>query len=99
VDNALGRIDRINVIAAFLLTMMALVLGVMAWQQSPDYDEHTHVAVGVSYLQRGDGRMNAEHPPLVKLLGGAGALIAGASGDYNSAAWRYAREFDFAIDL
>ena len=43
--------------------------------------------------------MNVEHPPLVKLLGGAGALIAGASGDYNSDAWRYAREFDFAIDL
>jgi len=99
VNNAIGRIDRINVIAAFLLTMMALVLSVMAWQQSPDYDEHTHVAAGVSYLQRRDGRMNAEHPPLVKLLGGAGALIAGASGDYNSAAWRYAREFDFAIDL
>jgi hypothetical protein len=99
VDNALGRIDRINAIAAFLLTMMALALGIMAWQQSPDYDEHTHVAAGVSYLQRGDGRMNAEHPPLVKLLGGAGALIAGGSGDYTSAAWRYAREFDFAIAI
>jgi len=79
--------------------MMALVLGVLAWLQSPDYDEHTHVAAGVSYLERRDGRMNVEHPPLVKLLGGAGALIAGVSGDYNSAAWRYAREFDFAIDL
>ena len=85
--------------AAFLLTMMALVLGVLAWQQSPDYDEHTHVAAGVSYLQRRDGRMNAEHPPLVKLLGGAGALMAGGRGDYNSQAWRYAREFDFAIDI
>ena len=82
--NALGRIDRINVIAAFLLTVMALVLGAMAWQQSPDYDEHSHVAAGVSYLQRRDGRMNPEHPPLVKLMGGAGALIAGASPDYLS---------------
>ena len=98
-DNALGRIEGTNVIAALLLTIMAVVMGVLAWQQSPDYDEHTHVAAGVSYLQRGDGRMNAEHPPLVKLLGGAGALIAGASGDYSSEAWRYAREFDFAIDL
>ena len=98
-DNAPGRIGSTRVIAAFLLTMMALVLGVLAWQQSPDYDEHTHVAAGVSYLQRRDGRMNAEHPPLVKLLGGAGALIAGGRGDYNSEAWRYAREFDFAIDL
>ena len=49
-DNALGRIDSTKVIAAFLLTMMAVVLGVLAWQQSPDYDEHTHVAAGVSYL-------------------------------------------------
>jgi MFS family permease len=99
VNNAHDRIDSTRVIAAFLLTMMALVLVVLAWQQSTDYDEHTHVAAGVSYLQRHDGRMNAEHPPLVKLLGGAGALIAEASGDYNSDAWRYAREFDFAIDL
>jgi hypothetical protein len=99
VDSALGPFNRINAIAALLLTGMALVLGVMAWQESPDYDEHTHVAAGVSYLQRRDGRMNAEHPPMVKLLGGAGALIAGAFGDYDSAAWRYAREFDFAIDL
>ena len=98
-DNAPGRIDSTKLIAALLLTMMALVLGVLAWQQSPNYDEHTHVAAGVSYLERRDGRMNVEHPPLVKLLGGAGALIAGASGDYNSDAWRYAREFDFAIDL
>jgi 4-amino-4-deoxy-L-arabinose transferase-like glycosyltransferase len=99
VDNAPSRIDTTKVIAAFLLTMMALVLGVLAWQQSPDYDEHTHVAAGVSYLQRRDGRMNVEHPPLMKLLGGAGALIAGGSADYNSDAWRYAREFDFAIEL
>jgi hypothetical protein len=99
VDNAPGQIDSTKVIAAFLLSMMALVVGVLAWQQSPDYDEHTHVAAGVSYLQRRDGRMNVEHPPLVKLLGGAGALIAGGSGDYDSDAWRYAREFDFAIDL
>ncbi len=98
-ENAPGRIDSRRVVAAFLLTMMALVLGVLAWQQSPDYDEHTHVAAGVSYLQRRDGRMNVEHPPLVKLLGGAGALIAGGSGDYTSDAWQYAREFDFAIDL
>jgi 4-amino-4-deoxy-L-arabinose transferase-like glycosyltransferase len=99
VDNAPGRIDSTRVIAALLLTMMALVLGVLAWLQSPDYDEHTHVAAGVSYLERRDGRMNVEHPPLVKLLGGAGALIARVSGEYNSEAWRYAREFDFAIDL
>jgi 4-amino-4-deoxy-L-arabinose transferase-like glycosyltransferase len=99
VDKAPGGFGRTRVIAAFLLTMMAFVLGVLAWQQSPDYDEHTHVAAGVSYLQRGDGRMNAEHPPLMKLLGGAGALLAGGRGNYNSEAWRYAREFDFAIDL
>jgi 4-amino-4-deoxy-L-arabinose transferase-like glycosyltransferase len=99
VDNAFGRIGSTKVVAALLLIMMAVVLGVLAWQQSPDYDEHTHVAAGISYLERRDGRMNAEHPPLVKLLGGAGALIAGGRGDYNSEAWRYAREFDFAIDL
>jgi hypothetical protein len=99
VDNVFGRIGSTKLVAALLLIMMAVVLGVLAWQQSPDYDEHTHVAAGVSYLERRDGRMNAEHPSLVKLLGGAGALIAGGRGDYNSEAWRYAREFDFAIDL
>jgi len=37
-------------------------------------DEPVHLVAGLSYLTRGDFRINPEHPPLVKLLAGACAL-------------------------
>jgi 4-amino-4-deoxy-L-arabinose transferase-like glycosyltransferase len=87
------------VVAAAVLLVFATVLLVLAWKQSPDYDEHVMVAAGLSYIERGDARLNWEHPPLTKLLGGAGAKLAGVSGNYDSDAWRYEREFDFASEL
>src|SRR5258708_39664057 len=35
------------------------------------FDEAYHIASGVSYVERGDFRLNPEHPPLVKLWGGS----------------------------
>jgi hypothetical protein len=34
-------------------------------------DEPYHITAGVSYIQRGDFRINPEHPPLVKLWMGS----------------------------
>ena len=59
--------------ACFLLAFMALLAGGAARRESVTFDEVAHVGAGVSYLQKLDLRMNEEHPPLAKLLIGAGA--------------------------
>ena len=40
-------------------------------------DEGYHILAGVSYVKRGDFRINPEHPPLVKLWVGAIIYAAG----------------------
>lgn len=40
-------------------------------------DEAYHIAAGASYVQRGDFRMNPEHPPLVKLWVGSFMTVTG----------------------
>jgi len=42
---------------------------------SATFDETAHIAAGVAYAERGDFRLNPEHPPLVKYLSGA-SLVA-----------------------
>jgi hypothetical protein len=41
------------------------------------FDEAYHIAAGTSYVQRGDFRLNPEHPPLVKLWIGSFMAAAG----------------------
>ena len=58
--------------------LLALVLAGIArshWGTRSDsftIDEPWHVVAGVSYVRTGDFRLNPEHPPLVKLVAGAG---------------------------
>jgi hypothetical protein len=40
-------------------------------------DENYHIVAGASYVQRGDFRINPEHPPLVKLWVGSFVSLAG----------------------
>jgi tetratricopeptide (TPR) repeat protein len=49
------------------ITRSAIATRVDGWTQ----DEGYHTVAGVSYVQRGDFRINPEHPPLVKLWVGA----------------------------
>ena len=63
---------------AALLAGMAAAMVSTAVQQSPTIDEPVYAATGVVYLKRHDLRYNAEHPPLGKLLIGAGAVAGGA---------------------
>jgi hypothetical protein len=55
---------------------------------SATFDETAHIAAGVAYAERGDFRLNPEHPPLVKYLSGASLAVVGKAGlDYGSPAW------------
>src|SRR6202790_5183367 len=72
----------------FLLLMILLVGGAVLRSAIATrldgftLDEPYHIAAGVSYIQRGDFRLNPEHPPLVKLW--VGCLLS-ATGFHLSA--------------
>ncbi|MGP4028890.1 ArnT family glycosyltransferase [Actinomadura sp. 3N407] len=64
-----------------LLAEMAAAMAATAVRQSPTSDEPVYVVAGVEYLLEHDLRHNPEHPPLGKLIIGAGAVLAGPDFD------------------
>lgn len=58
-----------------LLAVLAALLLHGAWAVGPTYDEHFYIASGYAYLQEGDFSLNREHPPLLKMIAGAGLLF------------------------
>jgi Dolichyl-phosphate-mannose-protein mannosyltransferase len=80
-------------IAASLLAMMFFLAGGAALHESTTVDEVAHVGAGLSYLQRLDLRLNAEHPPLGKVLAAMPLAIRGTHADYSSAAWTLSADF------
>lgn len=59
-----------------LLAEMAIAMVTTAVEQTPTTDEPVYVGAGVVYLRQHSLRYNPEHPPLGKLIIGAGALFA-----------------------
>jgi len=45
--------------------------------KSTTYDETTHIAAGLSYVETGEVRANLQHPPLLKTMAGLALLLAG----------------------
>ncbi|MFE1289978.1 ArnT family glycosyltransferase [Streptomyces sp. NPDC058751] len=64
------------VAAALLLVQMAVAMVTTAVEQTPTIDEPVYVGTATVYVQRHDLRHNPEHPPLGKLVIGAGLLFA-----------------------
>ena len=61
-------------------------------------DETAHLPSGYSYLDRGDFRMNPEHPPLAKVWAALPLWLRGAGRpDYGSAAWASADQWRFGF--
>ncbi|GAA1820151.1 phospholipid carrier-dependent glycosyltransferase [Actinomadura chokoriensis] len=65
-------------VVAALLAQMAFAMLATAVAQSPTVDEPVYIGTGVTYLRDHDLRYNPEHPPLGKILIGAGAVLGGA---------------------
>ena len=82
-----------NLVALLLLALMAVVAGGAALRESVTIDEVAHIGAGVSYLQKLDLRMNAEHPPLPKVLAAVPLVIRGVHADYNHPSWSSAKRF------
>lgn len=56
---------------AGIMISSAVVLAIASvWNDSPIVDEIPHIGAGYSYIQKGDFRLNPEHPPLAKDLAG-----------------------------
>ncbi|MBV8810677.1 MAG: glycosyltransferase family 39 protein, partial [Acidobacteriaceae bacterium] len=80
-------------VAAGLLVIMFCLAGGAVLHESAAVDEIAHVGAGLSYLQRLDLRLNAEHPPLGKALAAIPLAIGQAHADYSSTAWKLSAEF------
>jgi hypothetical protein len=73
-------------IAVFsLLIIMFLLMFFSAKGDSNIVDEIAHIPSGVSYVTKGDYRLNPEHPPLIKDLAALPLVIAGYP--FPSAMW------------
>jgi len=57
-------------IAAIIIISAAILAMASVWNDSPIVDEIPHIGAGYSYIQKGDFRLNPEHPPLAKDLAG-----------------------------
>ncbi len=82
-----------------LLLTFALFALHHAWTAAPTFDEVAHLPAGMSYWKTADGRLNREHPPLVKLVAGLPPLLLGAQVPIDGAAWERADEWRFGTDL
>jgi hypothetical protein len=90
-DKALGT--PAGLLAGFLLVLMALLAGGSALCESATVDEVAHIGAGVSYLQKLDLRMNAEYPPLAKVLAAFPLVLRGVRADYRRISWTFSEAF------
>ena len=77
----------INVAAFALLGLMAALMFASAWDDAITNDEGAHIGAGFSYLRKEDYRLNPEHPPLMKDLGGFPLLLMKLQVDWNHKSW------------
>lgn len=65
-------------ICALLLSIHAILLGWSAAWNSATFDEPAHLAAGVEYWRHGDFSIYSLSPPLIRLIGAAIPVLAGA---------------------
>lgn len=87
------RVERIIII---LLLLAALILSVSSMRTiNETNDEVPHIAAGYSYLLKGDFRLNAEHPPLIKAFAALPLLFSPPHFDSNDQFWKQSLAWDF----
>ena len=67
----------VPVLVAVLLAQMAFAMVTTAVRQTPTIDEPVYVGAAADYVREHRLRYNPEHPPLGKLVVGAGVALAG----------------------
>ena len=61
---------KIKFIVGIIIVSAVTLAIASVWNDSPIVDEIPHIGAGYSYVQKGDFRLNPEHPPLAKYLAG-----------------------------
>ena len=64
-----------KVVARILILVFVITAAVSMRGQSSTWDEPFHLTAGVSQWQTGDPRLNVDHPPLARMIGGLPALF------------------------
>ncbi|MGH9699913.1 MAG: hypothetical protein ACRD52_10700, partial [Candidatus Acidiferrales bacterium] len=82
--------------------IVLIILGIVAFTSlktiqkiSVTPDEIVHITAGLSYLQKRDGRMNPEHPPLLKILSVLPLAVQGVKPAYTDSTWKSPSEDEF----
>lgn len=60
----------------YILLVMALLMAGSVWNDSATMDELAHIPAGFGYVTQFDGRLNPEHPPLLKMFSALSAELA-----------------------
>jgi Dolichyl-phosphate-mannose-protein mannosyltransferase len=68
-------------IGVFLETFLPIGL------KSPAFDEPAHIGAGLSYLETGEFKVNAQHPPLLKEMAALPLWIAGVRWPVGASEW------------
>ena len=80
-----SRIEKVFLCCASIFFVLLCIGSIRT--ESVTNNEMLFVPAGLSYLQRHDGRMDIEEPPLVKLIAAVPAFLLHAKLDYNDTAW------------
>jgi len=99
-----GKRELVWFLCAALIVAFVFISTAAMRKESPCADEVAHLSAGVTYWEKLDMRLNLEHPPLLKLIAGGFAKLAGAHGDYETPSWRddvgaQGAEFRYARDF
>jgi hypothetical protein len=101
-ESALTRFLRGRWMALWVVLLLAAfaaqAITSMA-QKSATYDETAHLPAGWTYLTTGDYRLNAEHPPLAKMIAALPLLFIKVSGAFDSEGWREGKEWDYGWEF
>ncbi len=75
---------------ATVIIIVSVVLSITSsWNDSLIVDEIPHIGAGYSYVEKGDMRLNPEHPPLAKDLAGIPLLFLNLKQDvFNTDFWQ-----------
>ncbi len=66
---------KVGVFAAVIIAAAVVLAVTSSWNDSLVVDEVPHIGAAYSYLEKGDMRLNPEHPPLAKDLAGIPLLF------------------------
>lgn len=90
---------KTHVFVGVLLAALACQCILSMLQKSATSDEVPHLTAGYAYLTRGDYRLNAEHPPLIKLIAAVPLLALDLDFNEGHPSWSAGEEWSFGEEF